>query len=139
MYPMISFDRALAFVFCLVAILPAVSFADSRGSEGRLAPLAVEVAFSSFGSGIDGDAQREILEVMNEKVRSGKLVAMTVKRWGREGERTMCFQFSNTLAARQMEDQVLKIAQAGNAASNRGKTSVALALNCSGQRPSPNM
>jgi hypothetical protein len=80
---------------------------NSFQSPPRPAPMAIEFAFTSIGEGIDGETFNVLQEVATEMLWGGKLVKVTQSRFGREGERTLCFEANNFTTPRDLQSAVL--------------------------------
>jgi len=120
-----------------LGVVSSLSFGGERESGGRRASMAIEVELSSSGSGIDHATQDEVLALANDEIRAARLVVMTVKPWGREGERTLCLEFSDLGNVRKVAAQVEAIVARGNESVGREASFSRLVLNCSGMNPKP--
>lgn len=95
----------------LASTLPAHAI---RESGGRRAPLAIEVVFASIGSGIDFETKKEILALVEQDRLNRKVTVVQEKTWGREGESTLCVEYTNFQDAHAADVEVQKIlAKAG--------------------------
>jgi hypothetical protein len=129
-------------VFALAALLMSplaavASHAGERESGGRRAPQAIQIDFNSPGNGIDSATLDQVLALANDEIRSAKLELLTVKPWGREGERTLCLQFADVFYVRTVFARIQEVVKQGNTLSGFNKTSAKLALNCTGEQPKP--
>lgn len=133
-----SFSRIAAVTLIALVAMPFISNATERESGGRRTAMAIKVRFSSSGTGIDAKTQDRILALANEEIRSGQLVALTVRPWGREGERDLCLQFSDLQRVRAVATQVQNVLREGNAVPGVSRTSATLAQDCFGKAAQPN-
>lgn len=75
----------------------------------RPLPLAVEVVFSSIGSGIDMRAYEQIFSMATESLASGKASLISRIPWGKEGEVTFCIQMRDWMDAYQFRQSISPI------------------------------
>ena len=81
-------------LFSLTSVQTA--WAGHETSGGRPAPLAFGVQFTSSGSGIDGASYAGVLAFIGKGVGEGSLTKVLNKKWGREGESSICLEFTDT-------------------------------------------
>ena len=115
-------DQAVLWAMILMASTPAHAVI-------RPAARAVEVTFSSQGSGVNRSVQTQVLALVAEIVKEVRLSKMTAKPWGREGEWSLCLEYFDWQHARQQAEPAIKrIIEA----SGDELTSYVILLDCSG-------
>lgn len=129
-----------ALVLSVIAIsFPAIQVgAGEHESGGRRAAMAIEIKFGSIGSGIDGRTLHAVNALVEQLTEQGSIELKTEKHWGREGELTLCVQFSSYAAYRERAPELTAIVIEGNEKLGREQTFYQSKLNCTGQAPRPN-
>lgn len=116
------------FVLAVACAASTQLMAMEREGGGRLGALAVEVAFVSPGNGIYQEAKDEIVDLSAEQLKQGKVTQINGKSWGREGEFTLCVQFTDPVLAYEFQKEIAPIIEADPSAIVR--TSAKRILNC---------
>ncbi len=79
--------------FVLLLLTASLSAFANRESGGRRAASAVFLNFQSPGNGIDSKTFYLSKELISEASANGLVKEYTLRRWGREGEKTVCVHF----------------------------------------------
>lgn len=99
---------------------PSAAFAQGRRNPpGRPAPMAVEARFTSPGNGIFRDGYKLVTEVARQEKAAGNLLRTVQSGIGREGEITVCLQFSTFQKAYEVEQLLSGFVVADNAKHQR--------------------
>lgn len=85
-----------------------------RESGARKLPMAVIVRFTSQGDGIDSHGYKKVLKLVTRQLGSGDMNKLLQRQWGREGERTLCLQFTSWEGAREQESKLAALIAPGN-------------------------
>ncbi len=97
--PMNSLSRTNVLLGLLgLTLVSSSSFAQGpmghESSGGRPVPMAFGVQFTSSGSGIDGSSYKAVLQYIGQSLSEGTLSKILNKKWGREGETSICLEFN---------------------------------------------
>lgn len=97
----------LAGSFLLGALSSTATFA--KGPELK----TVRIEFFSIGGGVDRSAISKVKSVLGDSLKDGSLYAYKAKRWGMEGELTLCARMNMASEAKHYEalEKIVKSAK----------------------------
>ena len=107
----------------LALLFAGVALSNERKGAERPTARAVEVTFSSIGSGIDEHAYEQIFTLATESLASGKATLISRIPWGKEGEVTLCVQMRDGIEAYSFEQSITPIIASDDAKKPRTKAS----------------
>lgn len=80
-----------------------------ESSGGRpFPPSAIEVHFASDGTGADSKGYEILLTYAMDGLRTGSVLKILNKKWGREGESSLCLQFDSVTRETQAFNELFK-------------------------------
>jgi hypothetical protein len=92
--------------------------AGVRENGGFIVPAAAKIEFVSPGNGIDHDLKTTIDALIQEYKNAGLVQVYTEKRWGIEGEVTLCVQLNDLEASRTLNQQLVELVKTGQRKTN---------------------
>ncbi len=127
--------KAIHILFAVSAVFASqlpVQAEAIRESGGRLAPVAVEVIFSSRGSGIETALKSRIMTQFAADQQAGQVVVIKEHSFGRGGESTVCVEYVDFSEAYQSDLRMQELLHESN-----GDTSHKRIRSCSENEPNP--
>ncbi len=93
----------------LALLFSGVALSKERKGADQPKARAVEVVFSSSGSGIDERAFKQIFAIATESLASRKAALISSIPWGKEGEVALCIQMRDGIDAYQFQQSITSI------------------------------
>ncbi|MBL6991994.1 MAG: hypothetical protein ISR65_19580 [Bacteriovoracaceae bacterium] len=95
-------------VLCILTILP-LTHAYNRESGARLAPMAMIINFTTLDSEIDQAVYVQVKAMIDTEHLEKRAAFSSQKRWGIEGKRRLCVEFSKFTDLYKFKDQIKEL------------------------------
>lgn len=86
---------------------------------------AIEISYTSFGTGVDFTHHKKFLLMLGDKVSKGEIKSYSVNHWGFEGESTSCIEFYSADKRNEMEESFRQLGRP-----SRGGINIVVKASC---------
>ena len=115
-------------ILVLISLIAAITV-FAQQSTPRPIPRAISVNFASKGNGIDYVAYQATMDFISVGMQDETITKVTSKRWGREGEVTVCFELQDPITFSE-KSQDLKLHITANRDESKLAPVVSVLLKC---------